>query len=934
MNFGIRNNGEGPPGDGEPGGIDFQAYNLKLITMVVLGVVALILLIVLSTVSFTLYTDWLWYDSLGYLSVLRKVLGMRIWLFFGGALTAAGFLAVNLLVAYRISRGESVLPAPPEVIRMARIAVVVGAVLTGVIMSVVFGVVAQGRWETFLLYFNRVPFGVEDPVFHKDMSFHVAVMPMLHFIQGWFMGLVIAIAVAVSALYLAVSAVRGISFTLTPRMRIHLAVLGAFLMLTIAAAHYLDIFELLYSGRGAAPGAGYADVNARLPALWLLVGIATVAAVGFAVSIRYVGLRLMIASFSLWAVLAILAGAIYPVGFERFRVKPNEFTREEKYIDRAIQATRAAYNLDNVQERLFPYNPVLDAQTVEDNIGTIQNIRLWDHRPLRDTYNQIQAFQLYYNFVGVDVDRYRFPDGEYRQVMLSARELFPENLEEDAQNWVNRKLAFTHGYGAAMSPVNRHTGDGLPEFFLRDVPPVSLKDPLNVVRPEVYYGENTKDFVIVNTKTDEFDFRGEEAAPTYKDYEGTGGVNIGSFMRRLAYAWKFLDFNVLISGQIGSESSVQYRREVQDRVHTVAPFLRLDADPYLVVGDGGRLWWIQDAYTVTDRYAYSQLFNDEFNYIRNSVKVVVDAYNGTVNFFVIDTDDPIIKMYRKAFPDLFQDFDQMGALDPALPDHIRYPLDLFATQADTLLRYHMQDPLEFFSKGDLWTVAREVFENPTNTQDVEPYYMIMKLPGENTEEFVLLLPFTPASEARKNMVGWMAARNDGENYGKLITFTFAGQVFGPEQIESRITSDEEIGKEMTLLCPEGKLCIRGNLLVIPMGESLLYVEPLYIRAQALPLPLLTKVIVADAERVVMSDTLNDSLNLLLGTTAVDLVGETPTGQDGDKPPPAGDVSGSVLADVLFEIGVIEGAVDDLKGSLEALEEALRKINETRGGAAQ
>ena len=929
MIFNVGNNGEGagPLGNGDFD--EARARNLKLITRVGLAVVGVVLIIVVLSVVKSVYTDWLWFDSLSYEGVYTKILGMRIWLFFGGALLVAGILIGNLYIAYRFSRGGSILPVPPEVLKLARIGIIAGAVLMVIIMSVVFGVVAQGRWETFLLFFNRVPFGVEDPQFHKDISFHIATMPMLHFIQGWFMSVVIATAVAVVALYVAVFAIRGVNIVLTPRIRGHLALLGAFLMVTIAAAHYLDIFELVFSGRGAAPGAGYTDVNARLPVLWLLVAIALVAAVGFVVSLYYGGLRLMIASFSLWAVLAVLAGAIYPVAYQRFRVNPNEFEREEKYIDRAITATRAAYGLDLIDEQPFTYTPTLDLETVADNPETIKNIRLWDHRPLRDTYNQIQTFRQYYGFASVDVDRYRFEDGEYRQVMLAARELFPENLEEEAQNWVNRKLSYTHGYGVAMSPVNRATEEGRPEFFLKDVPPTG---DLIVQRPEVYYGENTQDFVIIDTGTEEFNFPGPAGDPVYQNFEGEGGVKLGSFFRRAAFAWQFLDFNLLISGQIGSESTIKYRRQIHERVSTIAPFLHLDEDPYLVVGDGGKLWWIQDAYTVSDRYAYSARFEDEFNYIRNSVKVVVDAYNGTVHFFVIDEDDPMVQIYRGAFPELFADFDEMDNLDPSLRDHIRYPIDLFSAQTQINLRYHMRDSKEFFLREDLWSVAREVFETSINTQDIEPYYVIMKLPGEEKEEFVLLLPFTPGGVEKKNMVGWMAARSDGENYGKLLTLTFPKdrQVFGPEQIEGRITADEDIGRELTLLCPEGKLCIRGNLLAIPMGESVLYVEPLYIRAQALPLPELKKVFVADANKVVMADTLSEALTLLLGEAPPDSVIDQPSTGTPGQGPADGTPSQErrQIEEVQKEIGGIEDAVRQLMENLDTLQEALRKIQET------
>ena len=664
----MTSNGNGTPPWGDGDAIAIRERNVRLMTRVALVAVVLIVVVVFLSLAKGVYTDWLWFGSLGFRGVFNKILGMRIWLFFGGTLVMAGLLIPNLYLAYRFSRGESILPVPPDVYRLVRLGIIAAAVLVALIMSIAFGLVAQSRWETFLIYFNRVSFGVEDPQFHKDISFHVAVMPLLHFIQGWFMGVVIAILVAAVGLYLAIFALRGIQITITPKIRGHVAVLGAFLMVTIAAAHYLDIFELLYSGRGAAPGAGYTDINARLPVLWLLVAIALVGAVGFIVSNYYGGQRLMIASFSLWAVLAVLAGGIYPTGFQRLRVNPNEFDREEKFISRAIEGTRAGYNFtaldgqDLIDEQTFPYDPVLGQATLADNIETINNIRLWDHRPLRDTYSQKQAIRQYYDFVGVDVDRYTFPDGEYRQVMLAARELFPEDLEAEAQNWINRKLSFTHGYGVVMSPVNTMTEEGLPEFFLKDVPPRGL---LQVTQPEVYYGENTKGFVIVNTDTQEFNYRGT-GDPVYKDYAGTGGIDVGSFVRRVAYSWELLDFNLLISGQITSESRVQYRREIHDRVATIVPFLRLDEDPYLVLGDDGALWWILDAYTVTDRYPYSALFAEEFNYIRNSVKVVVDAYNGSVHFFVIDPDDPLIQIYRKGFPNLFKDIDRIDELDQSL----------------------------------------------------------------------------------------------------------------------------------------------------------------------------------------------------------------------------------------------------------------------------
>lgn len=947
-------------------------FNWRRYTKLGIVIGFLVLLLAFLFVAKGIYTDWLWFDGLGFLGPFQKVLVTRIWLFVGAFVIAAVLLGANLYAAYRFSWGESLLPVPAEVVRMAKAAIIVGAIAGLVVISLIFGVVAQGRWETVLVYMNRVPFDVVDPQFGRDMSFHVAVMPLLHFIQGWLMGLVIVIVAAVGALYVSIYAMRGLKFDIPPKILIHVAVLGVLLMLTIAIAHYLDIYELVFSGRGAAPGAGYTDVNARIPVLWLLVAVSLVSAVGFAASIFYGGTRTLIAAFSLWAAIAILAGGIYPAAYQRLRVKPNEFEREQRYIQRAIDSTLIAYNFAAptsgqvngpellIDERQFTeYTPWVDPREVFDapdwyglpeedrrslidEDGTTKNIRLWDHRPLRNTYNQIRTFRQFYNFVGVDVDRYEFADGELRQVMLSARELFPERLDESAQNWVNRKLSYTHGYSVAMSPVTEFTEEGEPEFFVHNIPPNPPPElGLNITRPEIYYGENTKGFVVVNTETDEFDYPGPEGNPVYKDYSGVGGVNIGSLIRRAAFAWEMVDFNLLISGQINSESKIQYRREIEDRVSTVAPFLTLDGDPYLVIGDTGKLWWIMDAYTTTDRFAYSQDFEGEYNYIRNSIKVVIDPYDGTLHFFVIEPDEPIVQIYRNAFPDLFTDFEEIDNLDPALRDHIRYPIDLFTAQSEIYLRYHMRDPEEFFPSNDLWARAQEVFITPTNTQAVEPYYVMMQLPGEEQEEFVLLLPFTPGGEERKNMVAWMAARNDGDNYGKLVNFIFPeGQVDGPEQIEGRITSDEEIGRELSLLCPEGKECIRGNLLAIPIADAFLYVEPLYIQAEALALPQLKKVIVADGDNVFMEDTLYAGLNRLFdaardsGALDVEPVVAPPPDEPDPTPDPTPappDVPSEGLAGELEKIGT---AVDELKETLDDLEEALERLNESIGGESQ
>ena len=916
MSFFGGTNGEAAPPEGvarEP-----LPINIRLIVRWGIVILALVLVFVVLWVARAIYTDWLWYDQLGYLNVFTTIVSLRIWLFFAGFGLFAIFIAINLYVAHRLSRGESILPVPRDVYRLMKRGTLAVTVVTALIMSVVFGIVVASRWETFLLFFNKVPFNVADPQFGRDISFYVATLPVLHFIQGWLQGAVIALAVAAAALYGVTFALRGIPFSLTPRILGHVAVLGLFLMLTIAVAHYLDIFELVFSQKGAAPGAAATDVNSRIPILYLLTAIALLSAVGFGVSRFIGGLRLMVGAFSLWAVLALAAGLFFPEAYQRVRVNPNEFTREAEFIGRNIQATRQAYGIDSMEERVFEYQPSLSREDVQNNPETIKNVRLWDPAPLRAVYNQIQFFELYYNFVDVDVDRYII-DGEKRQVMLSARELFPQNLDPEDQNWVNQKLQYTHGFGAAVSPVTEFTTEGRPNFLLNNIPP---EGELGLARPEVYYGENTTDFVIVNSKTTEFDHQPPDTGPVYKNYEGEGDVQLSSLLRRIAYFWEFADINVLISGQITSESRILYRREIRERVNTIAPFLHLDRDPYLVVTDD-KLRWIMDGYTVTDRYAYStrsggNLFEEDVNYIRNSVKIVIDAYDGTVDFFVIDPEDPLIQMYQKAFPILFKSFDDMA---DSLKPHIRYPEDLFTIQSEINLKYHMQDPNVFFNKQDQWRVGDEVFGNDaTQTQPVKPYYVIMTLPGETEEEFVLILPFTPL--VGEKMVAWMAARNDDENYGKLLTFTFPRglQVDGPEQVEARITSDETLGKELSLLCPVGKLCIRGNLLVIPIGNSILYVEPLFIRPEALDFPELKKVIVADSTAVIMADTLSDALNQLLGEAPA-LVTSPPITETGEK-------SEVPRTEIEEEIQGIRGVIASLGDAIAALEEALARLEGT------
>jgi uncharacterized membrane protein (UPF0182 family) len=591
------------------------------------------------------------------------------------------------------------------------------------------------------------------------------------------------------------------------------------------------------------------------------------------------GLWLPLASTGLWVLTAIIGGLIYPAIVQRFSVNPNELTKETPYIERNIEFTRQAYGLNRIVEQTYPAELSVTAEEIAANPQTVDNMRLWDPRPLRDTLNQIQALRQLYTFQDVDVDRYVI-DGGYRQVMLAARELDTDRLPEGANGWVNKRLQFTHGYGLAMSPVNVVTDEGLPDLFLQDIPP---KGKLTVDRPEIYFGEKTDTYVIVNSKEKEFDYP-LETSSVYANYQGQGGVRLSSFWRRLTYAWAFGDPNILISGQITSDSRLLYRRQVPDRVHTIAPFLQLDDDPYLVVADG-RLFWIQDAYTVSDLYPYSQPYQGNFNYIRNSVKAVVDAYEGTVTLYIAEPNDPVVRTWAAIYPDLFKPIEEMPT---SLRDHIRYPEGLFKVQAEMYRTYHMVEPQLFFNKEDLWNIPNELFFD--KQQPLEPYYIIMRVPGEAQEEFALILPFTPKN--RDNTNAWLAARSDGEHYGSLIAFRFPKDrlVYGPAQIEARINQNDKIAEQFTLWSRSGSQVLRGNLLMIPIGRSSLYVEPVFLQSQTSQLPELRRVVVANGNQIAMESTLSDSLAVVLGQQAPTTPEVTlpPEGQ----PSPGGETPGA------------------------------------------
>ena len=821
---------------------------------IIIAAVVFILFIILN-ISKSLYADWLWFSSLGYASVFTTILKGKVLLFFSAAAIFCIMFLGNLVLAARLAPKKEVHFWPWAILEQLRQASRAGFILGIVLLSLIFGLVAQSNWQLVLSFLNQQPFGVLDPIFHKEVAFYVFSLPFLQLLRGWLLAALIVTALGSVGLYFLSYSVQRRKFDFARPVLTHIGGLVIAILGFFAWGYRLDMWELVYSGRGMVFGASYADIHAKLPVLWILLVVVIIFMGLVVISMVRRERRWLLYGIGIWVGIAIIGGGIFPQLVQRFRVEPNEMVLEAPYIEYNIQATRQAFALDRIEEESFPAESMPSSQDIAENGVTIDSIRLWDHRPLLDTYNQIQAIRLYYDFKGVDVDRYTI-DGRYQQVMLSARELSAEKLTEEAQTWINRRLQFTHGYGLAMSPVNEITSEGLPVLLIKDIPPVG---DFTIEQPRIYFGEKTNDYVIVNTKTQEFDYP-MGADNVYGYYEGTGGVSIGSFIRRVVYAWEFGDFNILISSELSSESRTLYYRNIAERVSHLAPFLAIDSDPYIVVV-GGKLLWIQDAYTSSTRYPYSEPFGG-INYIRNSVKAVVDAYDGSVTFYVTDPEDALIQTYQAIFPELFVPMEQMPE---SLRAHLRYPEDMFDIQASVYRSYHMQDARVFYNKEDLWDIPREIYAS--TEIPMEAYYIIMRLPGEQKEEFLLILPFTPMN--KNNTIGWLAARCDGENYGKLIAYHFPKErlVYGPSQIENRIQQDTVITEQLALWSRGGSRVIRGNMLMIPLGASNLYVESVFLQAEAGGIPELKRVIVAAGDQIAMETTLGESLAVIFGSEA-------------------------------------------------------------------
>ena len=902
----------------------------------IIAIALVAILFVLASFARSIYTDFLWYGELGFRGIYIKVLITRIALFAVGFIVTAILLAISLLTINRNTSGPGGLPIPEDLAKIAGRLLTIIAIAATLIIGIVMGSFFASKWELFLRFTNAANFGVTDPLYGKDLSFYIFELPTYSFIQGWLLAVAIVVGIASAVLAFANFTLRGVSFTLTSTIRNQLIIIGSIIVLIVSIGFWIDRLELVHSDGGVVYGATYSDVYAKKIALLVLSILGVIVAAAMIIGAFLKNIKISIAPLGLWVILIFALGSAWPSIVQQFSVNPQEFVKEQKYIEDNIEYTRIGFGLNSIDEAFYETEGSVTSDLINANLKSVENIRLWDYRPLTNVYKQIQLIRPYYDFKDADVDRYMI-NGEYRQVLLAAREVAPEKLAEESQTWVNRKLFYTHGIGIAMSPATEFTSEGRPIFFAKDIPangqiPISSPETgatpdVMVNNPRIYYGENTLDYVIVNTNTEELDYQTGEGELIKASYDGDGGVSVGTWFRKLVYAWEMRDINILISSELNNQSRIQYKREIQERVAEIAPFLTLDKDPYIVAGEG-QLFWMQDAYTTSNKLPYSDPELDDqkhsdYNYIRNSVKVVIDAYTGDIDFYLWDEHDPVALTYKKIFPKLFSDADEMPE---SIRSHVRYPQGLFSIQASKYIKYHMDDPQHFYGNEDLWAIPQEKFGQGDVLQEVEPYYVIMKLPGNEKEEFVQLIPYTPTN--RPNMVGWLAARSDGDQYGNLVAYNFPKdrQVDGPEQVEARIDNDQDISAWFTLRCAEGSTCIRGNLLVIPIGDSILYAEPIYIQAEGVSFPELKKVILATSEKVVMGDSLDDALYMLTGDSY------QITNQNRSESPPSTEKKDSNNISIGNATSQdVNKSIQRLRQELDALEDLIQKLNKEQKG---
>src|SRR3990172_5944548 len=881
--------------------------------------IALFVVFILLLNIVGLVTDWWWFSEVGYSQIFIKSLGAKIALFSAAGIFAAVFLLVNFSLALRskipwmITVPEALFGKPVGLDSRRVKKLIVAA---SFIIALFFGLTATAHWQDVLKFISGGTFGALDPLFGKDIGFYVFSFPVLQTGLGLSRTLVILTLIGCAFIYFLAGNLRfgglpeqtesaarpvrspmrlciGSRLFTSNGARMHLGFLLALLLATVAVGAYLSRFDLLFNQNGPVFGATYTDATVRISMLLISMVVAALAAVS-AVFWAWKGkLSPLFGAVSLYVVVG-LAGAVVPSFVQKLVVAPNQLVKETPFIKYNIAATREAFALDKIEEREISGDKPITAADIANNDLTVKNVRLWDREPLLSTFSQIQEIRTYYEFAQVDNDRYII-DGEIRQIMLSPRELASESLPN--KNWINERLTFTHGYGVAAGPVNQVTPEGLPVLFVKDLPPKANVKELEISRPEIYFGELSNDYVITKTKSREFDYpKGEENV--YATYEGKGGVEINSLLKRIFYSLRFQSLKLLLSNDITSESRILYYRTIVERVAKIAPFLTLYIDPYIVIADG-KVYLIVDAYTTSDRYPYSQpllLNGKSVNYVRNSVKVVVDAYNGSVVFYQADAGDPILKTYATIFPGTFRPLSEMPE---SLVSHLRYPEDIFTLQTAAYSVYHMDDPQIFYNKEDQWEIPAIASEGEGVASGaipmMQPRHIVMKLPGAppageagKIEEYVLMLPFTP--RAKDNLSAWMVARSDGEHYGKLLVYRFPKDklVFGPKQIIGRINQDPVISQQISLWSQGGSQVIQGPLLVIPIEESLLYVRPLYLKAEAGKIPELKRVIVAYENKIAMAETLEEGLARIFGSGAADPVKNKVANGGGRPQPPIED----------------------------------------------
>lgn len=825
-----------------------------------------------------LVVDWLWFSSVGYSQVWLKIIFTNIILYFfllllplsiyGINIYIAGSIILNYITNNYVNESQKMSIKNYFFTYIIKGSYVKIALAIFVFLLALSAVYSCGiSWEDLQKFLHPTNFGQYDPIFHKDIGFYVFTLPFVHkLIRIIYSSLIVAITIS-AVLYCLTMPGLIMDIRQFSKAHIHLLLLGAVVLLTKSIIYYLERYLLLFSTRGIGFGASYTDVHARLLGLEVLAIISFIAFLIFLISCYKKNLRWVIGTLSILLIATLGLQIVYPSFVQRFQVEPNEFNKEKPYIEHNIAQTLKAYGLDKVNSKEFPINNNLTQEDLALLKKTLSNVRLWDWRPLEQTFNQLQSLRPYYNFTDVDIDRYEV-DGQLKQVVIAARELDSNRLSTiQAENWINKHMRYTHGYGAVVIPANEVTSEGLPNYYLKDIPLVG-KEPFEINRPEIYFGEKTNNYILVNTKIREFDYPlGDDNAENY--YQGQGGIPISDYLERLTFALYFKDYKLLFTRELTDKSRIIFNRQIQQRVKKIAPFLEYDQDPYLVISEQ-KLYWVQDAYTTTDMYPYAQPYKNQFNYIRNPIKVVTDAYDGKVTFYLQDPNEPIAETYAKIFPELFKPMSQMPN---DLKNHLRYPETLFKIQSEIYTQYHMENPMVFYNKEDLWSIPEEIVAGETTT--MEPYYVIMQLPNqEMEEEFVLMLPFNAARINK--MVAWLAARNDGSNYGELILYKFPKDkhIYGPLQVESRIDQDSEISQQLSLWDQRGSQVLRGNLLVIPLRETILYIEPLYLQAEKSKIPELRQVIAVFGDKVVMERTVGEALEKIFADISIKEIAET------------------------------------------------------------